>query len=56
MFNINTWLAVLLIWEIEKIPSVTVRTEHHAAVFSDVDDAVFSLDGHPTQLDVLRVG
>ena len=31
-------------------------SEHDAAVLRDVDDAVLGLDGHPTQLDVLRVG
>lgn len=40
----------------ECIPSVAVRTEHHAVVLGDVDDAVLGLDGHPAQLDVLRVG
>lgn len=37
-------------------PSIAVRTEHHAVALCDVDDTVLSLDGHPTQLDVLRVG
>lgn len=36
-------------------PGVVQGTEHHAAALRDVDDAVLSLDGHPTQLDVLRV-
>lgn len=38
------------------VPSVTVRSEHHAAVLCDADDAVLRLDGHPTQLDVLWIG
>lgn len=32
-----------------------MRTEHHAVRLADVDDAVLSLDGHPAQLDVLRL-
>lgn len=39
----------------EHIPSVAVRSEHHPAALCDVHDTVLRLDGHPTQLDVLRV-
>jgi len=45
-------LAVLC----DDIPRIAVRREHHAVVLCDVDDAMLGLDGHPTQLDVLRVG
>lgn len=38
------------------VPSVDVRSEDHVVIFCDVNDAVLSLDGHPAQLDVLRVG
>lgn len=31
------------------------RTEHHAGALCGINDAVFSMDSHPTQLDVLRV-
>lgn len=42
--------------QVEYSPSVAVRREHHAAALGDVDDAVLGVDGHPAQLDVLRVG
>lgn len=32
-----------------------MRTEHHAVVLRDVNDAMLGLDGHATQLDVLRL-
>lgn len=48
----KTGLAVLFP-RVEYIPSVAVRSEQHTVFLSDVDDTVLSLDGHPTQLDVL---
>lgn len=44
--------TVLFLWA-DYIPSVVVRGEHHTVFLCDVDDTVLSLDGHPTQLDVL---
>lgn len=41
--------------EVEYTPSIAVRTEHHAVALGDVNDAVLCLDGHPAQLDVLRL-
>ena len=57
------WLTVMIYIVLEtgittalvNVPRAAVWCEHHSSLSGDVDDTVFRVDGHTTQLDILRI-